>query len=113
LEPLLQTSPEVDVGKRVRRSVAEQRFLVREWRESGRSQREFCRNTDIPPASLSRWARRFRETEFVELRVDEPFVDPQPEPPDLLVVLPSQITISVSCGFDDRELRRLIQALTC
>lgn len=102
------------MGKKVRRSAAEQRLVVREWRESGRSQRAFCRDTDIPPASLSRWAQRFSEAEFVELMDTEPPVATDQElPTDFLLVLPSQVTISVPYGFDGFELRRLVQVLAC
>ena len=49
-----------------RRNFRGRRFwtkVVREWRESGKSQREFASSRGVPPSTLSKWAGRLRERE--------------------------------------------------
>lgn len=56
---------------RVRRTEAEWRGLVSQWRSSGQGLREFCREEKIQTASLQRWLQRLASTsaagEFVSV----------------------------------------------
>lgn len=100
------------MGRR-QRTRTERNLIVREWKQSGRSQRAFCSGTGISPSSLARWARETNE-EFVELVVDDVTSDAETvDGPQFFVVLPSEVTIGVPLGFDGPELLRLIRVLSC
>ena len=84
-------------GRRQRRTESEWNEFVAQWRKSGQSQREFCREHGLQPASLQRWRRRLAGSaataEFVT-------VIPSPSPPEaktsswsLELVLPNGCTL--------------------
>ena len=95
-----------------RRSAAEWRALVAEWRASGQSRGTFATVRGLSPRTLGWWAWRLGATadpgpEFVELVVADAV---EAAPPDLVVEV-GVVRVHVPVGFDARELRRLVDAL--
>jgi hypothetical protein len=108
---------EQGVTRRQRRTSAQIEQMVREFRESGLTGRQFCLREGLSPSMLYRYLRRTAWSEnghgdglvAVELASRKPAAEAGSC--GLAVVLAGGRKISVSAGFDGLTLRRLVQAL--
>lgn len=90
-----------------RRSVEEMDRLVEQYRASGLTQIEYCRQTGTVLSTLGRYLRRRNGAEQRLLRVD---VKPAPEAgAGFVVVLGNGRRIESGWRFGDAELARLIR----
>jgi hypothetical protein len=102
---------------RQRRTSAQVEQMVRQFRDSGLSGRQFCQREGLSPSMLYRYLRRTASGESgggdglvaVELAGGKP--GGEAGGGGLAVVLAGGRRIAVSAGFDQVTLRRLVQAL--
>jgi hypothetical protein len=95
-------------GMAQRRSSEEIRQVVEQFRASGLSQMEYCRQTGMVLSTLGRYLRRMDrpEQQLVRVKMETP---PSPEPGTGFVLMLSNGRRIVSgWGFGDAELARLI-----
>jgi hypothetical protein len=108
---------EQEVTRRQRRTSAQIEQMLREFRDSGLSGRQFCGRQGLSPSMLYRYLRRTASDESgggdglvaVELASRKPVREAGSG--GLAVVLTGGRRIAVSAGFDVITLRRLVQAL--
>ena len=103
--------------QRVTWSADERVDWVRLFEKSGKSVSDFCRENDLPPATLSLWRSQLRgpETSVEEsalVEVPLPPVDAPPRSPALRAKLPGGIELEVACGTDAQWLAGVLRALT-
>ena len=107
----------------------EMRELFSRWKSSGQSLMAFGRTEGVPYSRLLYWRRKLgdgvsmrkasavtpvTDAELVPVRIvpDSDRPDPRPEPFE--VWLPNGVSLNVTAGFNEAELRRLVGALsTC
>jgi hypothetical protein len=107
---------EQGVRRRQRRTSVQIEQMVREFRDSGLTGRQFCLREGLSPSKLYRYLRRTPGGESgggdglvaVELASRKPGLEAGC---GLTVVLAGGRRIAVSAGFDGVTLRRLVQAL--
>ena len=107
--------------------------VIRDWRASGTSQKEFCRRRGIADRALNNWLYKspYRERmarllaipaqgdadtktpRFVPLSVIDttPATRPHAGPPAIEIVLESGPRVAVSPGFDRETLRQVVAVL--
>ena len=91
--------------------------MVREFRDSGLSGRQFCQGQGVSPSMLYRSLRRAASGEIerrdglVAVELTSRKHGREADSCGLAVVLAGGRTITVSAGFDGVTLRRLVQAL--
>jgi hypothetical protein len=92
---------------RQRRSQEEIQQIVEQFRASGLSQMEYCRQSGVVLSSLGRYLRRNTNAEqrLVRVKVETP---PTPES-GFVLMLSNGRRIASSWGFADAELARLIR----
>jgi len=108
---------EQGVTRRQRRTSVQIEQMVREFRDSGLSGRQFCLREGLSPSMLYRYLRRTASGErgggdglvAVELASCKPGLEAGGC--GLAVVLAGGRRIAVSAGFDGVTLQRLVQAL--
>jgi transposase-like protein len=90
--------------------------MVRQWRSSGRSVREFCTEHEISEPNFYAWrrtiARRDAQTRFVPVQVvpaEKPTADASDHGLELL--LDRGRVLRIGAGFDEPTLRRLLALL--
>lgn len=100
---------------RVRRSGEEKAELLRDYRQSGQTQREYCARRGLSVSCLQSYLRRAaRKEPGVRLREVEVLGEPQrrePSTPALAVRLPGGYEVLVGRGFESGELARLLSVL--
>lgn len=90
-----------------RRSLEEIQQVVEQFRASGLSQMEYCRQTGTVLSSLGRYLRRSKNPEQQLVRVK---VEAAPEPgAGFVLMLGNGRRIASGWGFGDTELARLIR----
>ena len=99
----------------------EMRELFARWKSSGRSLMAFGKQEGVAYSKLLYCRRKFRgdepsadATELVPVRIvtEPPAVESQSQPFE--VWLANGVALNIAAGFDDRELRRLVDVLsTC
>jgi hypothetical protein len=90
-----------------RRSSEEVQQVVEQFRASGLSQMEYCRQTGTVLSSLGRYLRRSTNSEQQLVRVK---VEASPEPgAGFVLMLGNGRRIASGWGFGDTELARLIR----
>ena len=92
---------------RQRRSAEEIQQMVEQFRASGLSQMEYCRQTGTVLSTLGRYLRRMEmaEQQLVRVKVESP-----PEPGSgFVLMLGNGRRIASGWGFGDTELARLIR----
>jgi hypothetical protein len=71
-----------EIKQRIRRSPDQIRSLVKEWKESGQSQREFCKRNNLAVSPFNRWAvgdKNSKKSEgFTVVKISVPPVDKNP-----------------------------------
>lgn len=95
------------------------RRLVRQWRSSGLSVREFCAERKLPEPSFYAWRRTIaaRDAEavrFVPVRVvveEQPVASDNVSGSGLELVLPAGRLLRIGPSFDAPTLRRLLSLL--
>lgn len=90
-----------------RRSSEEMQQVVEQFRASGLSQMEYCRQTGVVLSTLGRYLRRINnpEQQLVSVKVEAP-----PEPgTGFVLMLGNGRRIASGWGFGDAELARLIR----
>jgi hypothetical protein len=98
----------VDTGGMARRrSSAEIQHVVEQFRASGLSQMEYCRQTGIVLSSLGRYLRQSKspKQQLVRVKVEAP---PEPDT-GFVLTLGNGRRIASGWGFGDTELARLIR----
>jgi hypothetical protein len=108
---------EQGVTRRQRRTSVQIEQMVREFRDSGLTGRQFCLREGLSPSMLYRYLRRTASGEIgggdglvaVELASRKPGLEAGGC--GLAVVLAGGRRIAVSAGFDGVTLRRLVQTL--
>ncbi len=96
-----------------RRSEAEWRDLVAEWRASGKSRGVFATERGLARGTFTWWAWRLgappaeARPEFLDVVVVDAVEAAAPD----LVVEVGELRVRVPAGFNARELRRLVDAL--
>jgi len=108
---------EQGITRRQRRTSVQIEQMVREFRDSGLTGRQFCLREGLSPSILYRYLRRTASRKSggrdglveVELASREP--SQEGGGCDLAVVLAGGRRIAVSAGFDTVTLQRLVQAL--
>ncbi len=90
------------------------RALIAAQERSGQSVREFAATRGFAAGTMYWWRSRLRERreDLVRVAVVEPAAVPRSAMTDFELQL-GEITVRVPAGFDDSELRRLLQALRC
>ena len=100
---------------RVRRSREEIAELLRDYRQSGQTQREYCARVGLSVSCLQSYLRREASLEHgVRLREIEVLGEPQrwePSASALAVRLPGGYEVLVGRGFESGELARLLSVL--
>ena len=93
-------------GMARRRSSEEIQQVVEQFRASGLSQMEYCRQTGMVLSSLGRYLQQSRNPEprMVRVKVEAP-----PEPGTGFLVMLGNGRIASGWGFGDTELARLIR----
>lgn len=101
----------------------ERREIVREFHDSGQTQRAFCRQWGVTPSTLRNWCRRVGEDESGDdsasgehrparvLPVQLQDHEPAREQASIRLVTRSGRHIEVSAGFDAATLQRLLATL--
>jgi hypothetical protein len=95
---------------------------IREWRESGLSQAEYCRRYRLKPHRMIYWRKRIPDEPSTENPADKSLVEVFPhqtlnqfksdEPSALLhLIISNRFRIEVQTDFDPSALRRLILTL--
>jgi transposase-like protein len=102
---------------RVTWSAEERVDWVRMFEKSGKSVSDFCRENDLPPATLSLWRSQLRgpDTSVEESALVEVPLPPVSVPttsPALRAKLPGGIELEVACGTDAQWLAGVLRALT-
>jgi hypothetical protein len=93
------------MGKPVARA-SEMRRVVEEFRASGLTRREFCRQRAIPISTLDYWRQRLlRKPRLVKVEVARP----KAAAPSFTLRLANGQSIDSSWRFDEEELARLIR----
>jgi hypothetical protein len=93
--------------------------MVRQWRSSGLSIRDFCKDRDISEPSLYAWRRTIAQrdaaaTRFVPVQVipdEKPVAVKDPSSNGLELVLGTGRVLRIGAGFDEATLRRLLALL--
>jgi hypothetical protein len=107
-------------GERDRAKERYWRTMVRQWRQSGRTARDFCAEHNLSEASFYAWRRTIAERDqeptsavspalFVPVRLTAPTAPDQSA--TLEVVLGAGRVLRVPPGFDAATLRRLLGIL--
>ena len=94
-------------GMARRRSAEEIQQILEQFRASGLSQMEYCRQTGMVLSTLGRYLRRMKspEQQLVRVKVEAP-----PEPgTGFVLMLGNGRRIASGWGFGDAELARLIR----
>jgi hypothetical protein len=86
---------------------------IEQWRQSGLSQAEYCRQHHLKDHQLTYWKRRFEKTDtavsFVSLPVrTSPLAANKPP---LVLSIDKHLKVEIRPGFDGHLLRQLIVAL--
>jgi len=99
----------------------EMRELFARWKKSGRSLMAFGKQEGVAYSKLLYWRRKFRgdepganATELIPVRIvaDPPATEDRSQPFE--VWLANGVALNIAAGFDERELRRLVDVLsTC
>ena len=90
---------------------------VRQWQDSGLSQKEYCRQNNLRENQLTYWKKRFGKTEstvsLVELKVSGNLCSPRDysKHSPLRLNLGNAYQIEVDSGFDPVTLKQLIYVL--
>ena len=94
---------------------------VKAWRESGLTQRAYCRRHELPEGHLSHWKhrlqkeqrrRRSTQTQLVPIRVVEDSVPGRVEHEgDLVLVFATGVRLAIGKGFKPATLRRVLEVL--
>jgi transposase-like protein len=97
------------------------RRIVQQWRKSGLSVRDFCRQRDLPKPRFYAWRRTLQQRDaeaarFIPVRVvpqvmTQPVTDAGRLSTGLELILGSGQRLSVGPAFDDDTLRRLLTIL--
>ena len=89
------------------------RALISAQERSGQSVREFAGARGLAAGTLYWWRSRLRDRgDLVRVAVVDPAA--ADDPPDASFELQlGDIVLRIPAGFDERELRRLLQALRC
>jgi hypothetical protein len=86
---------------------------IEQWRQSGLSQAEYCRQHHLKDHQLSYWKRRFEKTEsavsFVSLPVGTSAL--AVNNPPLILSIDNHFKVEIRPGFDGHLLRQLIVVL--
>jgi hypothetical protein len=93
---------------------AEMRGLIKRWEASGLSQRAFTEQEDVSYSAFQYWRRRLRDMPSGEaVQLDPVRIIPERvlAPSAFEVRTSGGMTLSVPAGFDEFELRRLLDVL--
>jgi hypothetical protein len=108
---------EQGITRRQRRTSVQIKQMVREFRDSGLTGRQFCLREGLSPSILYRYLRRTTSGKsggrdgLVEVELASCKPGMEGGGCDLAVVLAGGRRIAVSAGFDTVTLQRLVQAL--
>jgi len=86
------------------RSVNDVRGILREFKNSGLTRREFCQRHGIPVTTLDYWRKHSRQPRLVEVEVA-----PRESAAQFALVLANGRRIESSWGFVDAQLAGLIR----
>jgi hypothetical protein len=101
---------QVSIRRRWRESDA--RVVVEAWRESGETLAAFCREYDLKPPRVARWASRLNVAASVRFHPVRVLERPGAVNPRWLTVeLPTGETVRLAPGFELDDLQRVLQAL--
>ena len=92
-----------------RRSAEEVQQVLEQYRASGLTQIEFCRQTGIKLGTLGRYVRRDRSSEPSQQLVRVKLEEPAEPGLGFVVMLGNGRRIASGWGFEDAELARLIR----
>jgi transposase-like protein len=95
------------------------RQMVRQWRSSGLSIRDFCKDRQISEPSLYAWRRTIAQRDaeaarFVPVQIvaeEKPAVAKDPSSNGLELLLGAGRVLRIGAGFDEATLRRLLALL--
>ena len=92
---------------------AKWRALIAAQERSGQTVQEFAAARGLATGTLYWWRSRLRDRgDLVRVAVVDPAAADDPARPSFELQL-GDIVLRVPAGFDERELRRLLQALRC
>ena len=99
--------------RRKRRTATEREAIMKQYRESELTQREFARQQGIGLATLNKWLRRARGTTPTEPQfIPVPNLLALPTAPSpYRMVWPAGLALEVRAGFSPQELAALLQLL--
>ena len=80
---------------------------VKNWKESGLSQAEYCQRADIKYGTFKTWVFKFKEKpEFLPVRIIPAKINSEIE-----IRLPGSLSVIVKKDFEEDLLRRVIKSL--
>ena len=80
---------------------------IKNWKESGLNQAEYCRRADIKYGTFKAWACKFKEKpEFLPVRIIPEKINPEIE-----IRLSGSLSVIVKRDFEEDLLRRVIKSL--
>lgn len=91
----------------IRRSPAQWQAIIQDWQASGKAVTSYCREHQLPSSSFYAWKRRLPDTE-------PQFVDVTAlalSPPEIVIGLPSGITVTIKPGADQQGISQVLRAL--
>ena len=88
---------------------------IENWKRSGLSQKQYCRNRSIPLSTFCYWKKKLNDqvsakTKFYPLAIPGPHSQP-PEPGLVLLVGPKQFQVQIKNDFSPATLKKLIATL--
>jgi hypothetical protein len=89
---------------------------IQQWKDSGLTQKEFCRLHNLKAHQLTYWKKRFDRTEapvsLIELQLGSALQPPiSPSPTALRLILNDQYRIDIDRGFDPVTLQQVVLTL--
>lgn len=110
---------EVELKRKVtKRSCEERKALCEEWKASGKSKREFCRENNIPIASFFPWCNKFlrgsgeQEINMVPLKIIKQAPDMEPKKLEIELELAIEGGHKLRFKLPIKQLVTLIQELS-
>jgi hypothetical protein len=99
----------------------EMRELFARWKNSGQSLTAFGKREGVPYSKLLYWRRKFRSEDtpppapdLIPIHVIPDASAPAARPEPFEVWLANGVALNIAAGFDEHELRRLVDVLsTC
>jgi hypothetical protein len=88
---------------------------IRNWSESGKSQKQYCKERGLKLYLFYYWNRKFKEKRKAQVRLVPVGMHPikvhQSESTTSLVLILKQYKVEICTGFDSATLGRVIQVL--